>query len=372
MNKGFIHPAVAAIIGLAILGAVGFYTEKPEGIFGSGGVVSTGRAPADAQYVVVANNATLTADRALTGTSNQLTVTDGGANGNITLSIPADFRVSGITMGSSTAGFYTATSTTASSTFDDILFVQGQGTGLSLTNLTLSGSCTGCGGISGGTANMLAVFTSATAITASGTPQVTAIIATSTTATSSLPLLLVTQLQGTGGSFSNLTVSASSLFVNATTTNLAVSGTASTSALIVNGGKIPEQRLWGFALASSTASEDFPVPVTHPKAATISKVYAKSAMLDSVGTATTTGYLFNLPHGTNKGTRTNLFSAAVDTTIANKGTSTYTTFCASGCDITVTFNDATVAANEEWWLVTSGASSSLHTLTIQVEGIFDP
>lgn len=60
---------------------------------GSGLVnIATGgsAAPTDATYVTLSTNATLSAERVLTGTSNQITVTDGGANGNVTLSTPQD------------------------------------------------------------------------------------------------------------------------------------------------------------------------------------------------------------------------------------------------------------------------------------------
>ena len=45
-------------------------------------------APTNAQFVTLATDATLTAERVLTGTANQITVTDGGAGGNVTLSTP--------------------------------------------------------------------------------------------------------------------------------------------------------------------------------------------------------------------------------------------------------------------------------------------
>jgi len=45
-------------------------------------------APVGGAYVTIGTDATLTSERALTGTSNQITVTDGGAGGNVTLSLP--------------------------------------------------------------------------------------------------------------------------------------------------------------------------------------------------------------------------------------------------------------------------------------------
>src|SRR3990167_5279276 len=65
----------------------------------------------------------------------------GGVAANSTstlLLLYAGAVVSTSSIGNLTVGVLTATSTTASSTLDDVLFVQGQGTGLSLTNLTVS------------------------------------------------------------------------------------------------------------------------------------------------------------------------------------------------------------------------------------------
>lgn len=53
-------------------------------------VASGGGAPVDAAFVTLGANSTLTNERALTGTTNRITVTDGGANGNVTLSTPQD------------------------------------------------------------------------------------------------------------------------------------------------------------------------------------------------------------------------------------------------------------------------------------------
>src|SRR3990167_8063075 len=49
---------------------------------------SVGAADSDIPFVTIGNTASLSFERALTGTANQITVTDGGANGNVTLSIP--------------------------------------------------------------------------------------------------------------------------------------------------------------------------------------------------------------------------------------------------------------------------------------------
>src|SRR3990167_6688830 len=49
---------------------------------------SVGAADSDIPFVTIGNTASLSFEIALTGTANQITVTDGGANGNVTLSIP--------------------------------------------------------------------------------------------------------------------------------------------------------------------------------------------------------------------------------------------------------------------------------------------
>ena len=51
-------------------------------------------APTDAQYITLATNVTLTNERALTGTANQITITDGGAGSTVTLSLPQDYHTS--------------------------------------------------------------------------------------------------------------------------------------------------------------------------------------------------------------------------------------------------------------------------------------
>jgi len=52
-------------------------------------------APSNAQYVVLANNATLSQERVLTGTANQITLTDAGAESTITVAIAANPILSG-------------------------------------------------------------------------------------------------------------------------------------------------------------------------------------------------------------------------------------------------------------------------------------
>jgi hypothetical protein len=49
--------------------------------------------PSDAQYVVLATDSGLSQERVLTGTANQITITDGGAGNNVTLSTPQNLDV---------------------------------------------------------------------------------------------------------------------------------------------------------------------------------------------------------------------------------------------------------------------------------------
>lgn len=49
--------------------------------------ITASGAPVDAQYVVMATNATLTQERVLTGTAADISVTDGGANNNVVLDL---------------------------------------------------------------------------------------------------------------------------------------------------------------------------------------------------------------------------------------------------------------------------------------------
>lgn len=68
---------------------------------GSGG--SGGGAPVDARYVTTTTNGTLTQERVLTGTANQVTLTDNGAGSTLVLSLPQDIGVaSSVTHGNMT------------------------------------------------------------------------------------------------------------------------------------------------------------------------------------------------------------------------------------------------------------------------------
>lgn len=72
----------------------------------------TGAAPADAQYVTLAVNATLTNERVLTGTANQVIITDNGAGNTVVLSLPQDIGTgssptyTGLTLSSLTANAF--------------------------------------------------------------------------------------------------------------------------------------------------------------------------------------------------------------------------------------------------------------------------
>ena len=70
---------------------------------------SGGAAPSDATYVVISANATLTDERVLTGTANQITITDNGAGSTVVLSLPQSIATS------STPTFASMTLTAASS-----------------------------------------------------------------------------------------------------------------------------------------------------------------------------------------------------------------------------------------------------------------
>ena len=62
--------------------------------FGDGGTVLYSAAPTGASYVTLATNFTLTSERVLTGTSNQVTITDNGAGSTVVLSTPQDIATS--------------------------------------------------------------------------------------------------------------------------------------------------------------------------------------------------------------------------------------------------------------------------------------
>ena len=55
-------------------------------------IATGGGAPVGSPFVTIGNDGTLTAERALTGTSNQITVTDNGVNSTVVLSTPQDIH----------------------------------------------------------------------------------------------------------------------------------------------------------------------------------------------------------------------------------------------------------------------------------------
>lgn len=73
-------------IGIGTTGHV--LTSNGAGALPSWQAASSAGAPADATYVTLTTNATLTNERVLTGTSNQVIITDGGAGAAVTLSLP--------------------------------------------------------------------------------------------------------------------------------------------------------------------------------------------------------------------------------------------------------------------------------------------
>lgn len=70
------------------VGGNGTYLQVAAGLPAWAGAASG--APTTAQYVTLATDAGLSAERVLTGTANRITLTDAGANGNITLNIGTD------------------------------------------------------------------------------------------------------------------------------------------------------------------------------------------------------------------------------------------------------------------------------------------
>lgn len=117
----------------ALLGSGKLYVKSSDHLlyFMSGGGVEYGlagaSAPVDAQYVTLALNATLTNERVLAGTANQILLADSGANGAITLSTPQDISpASNVQFGSIKSNTYNSTDAVASTlTLQNQVFTAG-------------------------------------------------------------------------------------------------------------------------------------------------------------------------------------------------------------------------------------------------------
>src|SRR3990167_4531834 len=99
---------------------------------------TAGGSPTNAQYVVLAVNGSLSAERVLTGTPGQVIFTDAGANGNITASIPQNIdttaSVTFNTITASTAQINGSAQITGSATLGSLrlgtdLAIEDEGTG---------------------------------------------------------------------------------------------------------------------------------------------------------------------------------------------------------------------------------------------------
>lgn len=66
--------------------------DEPVATFDARYVLSGAEAPVGAEYVVISLDGDLTDERVLTGTANQISIADGGAGGNVTLSTPQDIH----------------------------------------------------------------------------------------------------------------------------------------------------------------------------------------------------------------------------------------------------------------------------------------
>jgi len=71
------------------IGSTGAPLVVPANLAGGGG---GGGAPTSASYVTLSSDGTLTAERVLTGTTNQITITDNGANSTVVLSTPQNIH----------------------------------------------------------------------------------------------------------------------------------------------------------------------------------------------------------------------------------------------------------------------------------------
>ena len=99
-TKGFLAPRMTTIQRTAIANpATGLFiynTDTNTYNYFNGaawGEIGGGSAPSGSSYVTLAHDASLTADRILTGTASQINVTDNGAHTTVTLSTPQDIDI---------------------------------------------------------------------------------------------------------------------------------------------------------------------------------------------------------------------------------------------------------------------------------------
>lgn len=83
-----VQVAAGKTIAITQLDSTRWATAYNTGTSGGGGGAPTG-----ASYITLATDSTLSGERVLQGTTNQISITDGGANGNVTIGIPANPRV---------------------------------------------------------------------------------------------------------------------------------------------------------------------------------------------------------------------------------------------------------------------------------------
>lgn len=110
-------------------------------------------APLGAGYIVVASNSTLTDERVLTGTTNRITLSDGGPGGSIILSTPQDIHTGATPQfaGASLIGGQTTIQPTANSYNSRIAFVRDEPTTNLITNPSIETNTTGYSAYSGTT-----------------------------------------------------------------------------------------------------------------------------------------------------------------------------------------------------------------------------
>lgn len=144
-------------------------------------------------------------------------------------------------------------------------------------DLTVTGTCTGCGSgsVSGGTAGMIASWINSNTLTATGTPTAAAYTATSTTATSTFPIIRIGSRLDAGQIALNRANGITSIFRSSTDTN-ASRGSAFDSALAasVSGDHI---QIGPGTYARTTGSFVVPAGVTMAGAGKDSTIITKTA-----------------------------------------------------------------------------------------------